>query len=97
MECCLLSSLICPPLLSALIPPLSYSPSPPPLLCLSLPPRSSQSSRLATEEKQQSALQRTMAREYEWIQQKAKGQQKKGKVRGSGPSRGDQEGVHVVQ
>ena len=37
--------------------------------------------RLAAEEKQQSALQKNMARELEWIQSNAKGQQKKGKVR----------------
>ncbi|CAM6125375.1 unnamed protein product [Calypogeia fissa] len=37
--------------------------------------------RFATEEKQQSALQRTVARELEWIRQNAKGQQKKGKAR----------------
>eukprot|EP00475_Leptophrys_vorax_P002174 TRINITY_DN11236_c0_g1_i1.p1 TRINITY_DN11236_c0_g1~~TRINITY_DN11236_c0_g1_i1.p1 ORF type:complete len:512 (+),score=37.40 TRINITY_DN11236_c0_g1_i1:224-1537(+) len=37
--------------------------------------------RLAAEEKAQSALQRTMEREMEWIRQKAKGQQKKGKAR----------------
>lgn len=32
------------------------------------------------EEKQQSALQRNIQRELEWIRQNAKGQQKKGKV-----------------
>ncbi|KAL2612599.1 hypothetical protein R1flu_024291 [Riccia fluitans] len=37
--------------------------------------------RLEVEEKQQSALQRTMAKELEWIRQNAKGQQKKGKAR----------------
>ncbi|CAI7751640.1 unnamed protein product, partial [Closterium sp. NIES-54] len=37
--------------------------------------------RLGAEEKQQSALQRVMEREMEWIRQKAKGQQKKGKAR----------------
>ncbi|CAI5514678.1 unnamed protein product [Closterium sp. Naga37s-1] len=37
--------------------------------------------RLGTEERQQSALQRVMEREMEWIRQKAKGQQKKGKAR----------------
>ncbi|CAI5471497.1 unnamed protein product [Closterium sp. Yama58-4] len=37
--------------------------------------------RLAGEERQQSALQRVMEREMEWIRQKAKGRQKKGKAR----------------
>ncbi|GJP61747.1 hypothetical protein CLOP_g18884 [Closterium sp. NIES-67] len=37
--------------------------------------------RMAGEERQQSALQRVMEREMEWIRQKAKGQQKKGKAR----------------
>ena len=40
--------------------------------------------RLAVEGKQQSALQRNMAKELEWIQSNAKGQQKKGKVGGRG-------------
>ncbi|BBN17008.1 energy-dependent translational throttle protein EttA [Marchantia polymorpha subsp. ruderalis] len=37
--------------------------------------------RMEVEEKQQSALQRTMNRELEWIRSNAKGQQKKGKAR----------------
>lgn len=41
----------------------------------------SKANRLKFEEKQQSALQKTLQRELEWVQQNAKGQQKKGKAR----------------
>ncbi|XP_024526684.1 uncharacterized protein LOC9652383 [Selaginella moellendorffii] len=37
--------------------------------------------RMSVEEKEQTALKRTIARELEWIRQKAKGQQKKGRAR----------------